>query len=333
MYTLFKKLLFQLDPEVSHTCAMRALQLAYQCGLSRCISSVKQPQTVMGLTFANRIGLAAGLDKNADYVDALAALGFGFIEIGTVTPRPQIGNPKPRLFRLAREEAIINRMGFNNKGVDYVKERLQKTHYRGVLGVNIGKNKETPNERAIDDYLIGFRELWPYASYITINISSPNTPGLRDLQQNHFLSDLLGAMKKEQELIAKNHQKYVPLAVKIAPDLSAEALDELSQIILQQKIDAVIATNTTISRKGVEQSPHAQEAGGLSGAPLDARNTEVIRQLYAVLQNKIPIIAVGGVMNEKSAHDKLQAGASLLQIYTGFIYHGPGLIKRLASIK
>ncbi len=333
MYTLFKKILFQFEPETSHTIAMRGLQFAYRCGLTRfispSISTTQHSQTLMGLNFPNRVGLAAGLDKNADYIDALASLGFGFIEIGTVTPKPQTGNPKPRLFRLTKHEAIINRMGFNSKGVAYVKNNLMKMRYRGILGVNIGKNKETPNEKAIDDYLIGFRELWPYASYITINISSPNTPGLRELQESHFLKTLLSALKQEQHRISISQQKYVPLVLKISPDLSDEALRELSQIMLENKMDGVIATNTTIERKGVEDSPYAKEAGGLSGAPLRARSTQVIRELHHILQNNIPIIASGGIMDETSAKEKLEAGAVLLQIYTGFIYQGSGLIANI----
>lgn len=333
MYTLTRKILFCLDPERAHYAALQGLQWAYQLGLSRWLASVpSRPLTVMGLTFPNPIGLAAGLDKNADYVDALAALHFGFIEIGTVTPKPQAGNPRPRLFRLTEQQAIINRMGFNNKGVDYVARRLKQTRYKGVLGVNIGKNRDTPLENAIEDYLYGFRALWKFASYITINISSPNTPGLRDLQQANWLTDLLSALKKEQAKIAQTQNKYVPLAVKISPDLSQQELQEIADVLLQQKIDGVIATNTTLSREGVENSPYAREAGGLSGKPLQRLSTDVIKQLHGLLQDKIPIIAVGGIMDEKSAGEKLKAGASLLQIYTGFIYSGPQIIRSLAAV-
>ncbi len=334
MYALIRKALFQLDPEQSHYLALHALQLAYHLKLSRFFPNVPpHPKQIMGITFPNPIGLAAGLDKNADYVDGLAALGFGFIEVGTVTPKPQTGNPKPRLFRLTEQQAIINRMGFNNKGVEYVARRLEQTHYRGVLGINIGKNKDTPLEKAIDDYLIGFRELWKFASYITINISSPNTPGLRDLQQDTLLEQLLSELKKAQQAIAQSHQKYVPLVVKISPDLTELELQQLAAVLMQQKIDGVIATNTTIHRNGVENSPYVNENGGLSGKPLLARSTQILEQLHHLLQNNIPIIAAGGIMDEQSAREKLNAGASLLQLYTGFIYEGPRLIQQLANMK
>src|SRR3990167_6911537 len=285
MYTLIRQLLFKLDPEQSHHLALKALKIAQQLGLLNLFyKRIDAPRTVMGLTFPNPVGLAAGLDKNADYVDALAALGFGFIEIGTVTPQPQVGNPKPRLFRLVKEEAIINRMGFNSKGVDYVKKQLEKIKYRGILGVNIGKNKDTPLDKAVDDYLIGFRALWKYASYITINISSPNTAGLRDLQQQAALTSLLETLKQEQKIIAKRDKKYVPLVVKISPDLSHDELSDIANVLLQQQIDGVIATNTTITRDGVEHSIYAKETGGLSGAPLRKRNTDIIKQLHTLLQ-------------------------------------------------
>lgn len=332
MYSLIRKFLFALDPEQSHYVALHSLNLAYQMGLLRlCAKPISDPHTVMGLVFPNKIGLAAGLDKNADYLDALGMLGFGFIEIGTVTPKPQAGNPRPRLFRLAEQEAIINRMGFNNKGVEYVAKQLERTRYRGILGVNIGKNKDTPLDKAVDDYLFGFRQLWKFASYMTINISSPNTPGLRDLQQGDLLTALLSAMKAEQQLIHAREKKYVPLVVKISPDLSEAELQEIAYVLLEQQIDGVIATNTTIYRDGVEQSPFAKEAGGLSGKPLQARSTNVIKQLYGLLQDKIPIIGVGGVMDAVSAQEKLAAGARLLQVYSGFIYRGPGIFRLVYS--
>jgi len=331
MYHLIKNLLFHLDPEQSHHLAMQSLQLSYQLGLTRCFSRPQTtPITIMGLTFPNRVGLAAGLDKNADYVDALAALGFGFIEIGTVTPKPQEGNPRPRLFRLIKQEAIINRMGFNNKGIDYVAKRLEKMQYRGVLGVNLGKNKDTPLENAADDYLLGFRALWKFASYITVNISSPNTPGLRDLQQMDLLTHLLITLKHEQKAILLSQKRYIPLVVKISPDLSAQELSELAAVLLHQQIDGVIATNTTLDRQSIKDSPLAKEVGGLSGRPLLARSTQIISQLHTLLQDKIPIIASGGVMDEKAAAEKLKAGASLLQVYTGFIYQGPNIILETA---
>lgn len=332
MYSFIKKLLFQFEPEQSHHLAMRCLQFSYQLGLTRFLT--KPPvssHTIMGLTFPNRVGLAAGLDKNADYIDALAALGFGFIEIGTVTPKPQEGNPKPRLFRLTEQEAIINRMGFNNKGMDYVAKRLENTRYQGILGINIGRNKDTPLEQAADDYLLGFRTLWKFASYITVNISSPNTPGLRDLQQMDLLTHLLTSLKQEQQSIFNTHKRYVPLVVKISPDLSSQELQEIATVLLQQHIDGVIATNTTLDRSTIKNSPFAKEAGGLSGRPLRARNTQIILQLHTMLQDKIPIIASGGMMNEQAAAEKLKAGASLLQVYTGFIYSGTAIIRHLAA--
>ena len=331
MYNLLKKILFQLDPETSHHIAMLALQILHRTGLSKLIYPAPhtRPLTLMGLTFPNPIGLAAGLDKNGDYIDALASLGFGFIEIGTITPRPQPGNPRPRLFRLVKEEAIINRMGFNNKGIEYVLQRLEKTNYRGILGINIGKNKDTPLDKAADDYLAGFRAFWKFASYITINISSPNTEGLRNLQQEDALSNLLCVMKQEQQSVFLNQKKYVPLLVKISPDLSSAELQALASVVLKEKIDGVIATNTTIHRDGVENSPYKNEAGGLSGRPLLLRNNQVIRELHSLLQDKIPIIAAGGIMDENAAKEKFANGAKLLQVYSGFIYQGPGIIKKL----
>lgn len=330
MYSLIKKILFQLNPETAHTLAMRGLKLANFFGLSRLLyAAPNQPCTLMGLTFANRIGLAAGLDKNGDYIDALASLNFGFIEIGTVTPKPQPGNPLPRLFRLTEQEAIINRMGFNSKGIDYVIRNLEKTQYRGILGINIGKNKDTPLENAIDDYLTGFRAFWKFASYITINISSPNTAQLRDLQQSEALTNLLHALKQEQQVIFLEHKKYVPLVVKISPDVTQEELHAMANVFLKEKIDGVIATNTTIERSGVENSPYKNEVGGLSGKPLRARSTQVVTSLHSFLNDNIPIIASGGVMNANAAKEKFAAGAKLVQVYSGFIYQGPGIVKEM----
>jgi len=333
MYTFLKKILFCLDPETSHHVAMTALQFLYKTKLSKLIYPPPKanPITLMGLTFPNRIGLAAGLDKNGEYIDALASLGFGFIEIGTITPKPQPGNPKPRLFRLVKEEAIINRMGFNNKGIDYVIGQLEKTKYRGILGINIGKNKDTPLENAIDDYLAGFRAFWKYASYITINISSPNTEGLRNLQQQDALTNLLRRLKQEQQSVFAAHKKYVPLLVKISPDLTSEELQDIAAVLINEKIDGVIETNTTLTREGVENSPYKNETGGLSGKPLLQRANLITSQLHLLLQDKIPIIAVGGIMNASSANEKLANGAQLIQIYTGFIFQGPGLIKELCK--
>jgi dihydroorotate dehydrogenase len=326
MFSVLRSLLFKFNPEHAHTIALKSLQLSYWLGLSR---FYKRPaasaQTVMGLSFPHSIGLAAGFDKNGDYIDALASLGFGFIEIGTVTPKPQTGNPKPRLFRLESDNAIINRMGFNNKGMHYVAEKLKKSRYKGILGINIGKNFSTVNEHAIQDYLACFQTLAPYASYITINISSPNTLGLRDLQQRSHLSELLMALKLAQTQFA-NQFRYVPLLIKISPDLSKEELNDIIAVCLEQKIDGVIATNTTIKRDGIAEAIHRQENGGLSGKPLQQRSTAIIKQLYAQFGESIPIIASGGVMDAAAIQEKFTAGAKLVQVYTGFIYSGPGII-------
>lgn len=285
----------------------------------------------MGLDFPNAVGLAAGLDKNGEYMDALAALGFGFIEVGTVTPRPQPGNPRPRLFRLPEAGAIINRMGFNNAGVDTLLGNVQRARYRGILGINIGKNFDTPVERAVDDYLIGLRKVYGAASYVAVNVSSPNTPNLRSLQQHDVLSALLSRLKSEQRLLAKRHGKYVPVAVKIAPDLSAEMVAEIAAVIRDEGIDAVIATNTTLAREAVAGLRHGDETGGLSGAPLMRRATEVVRQLHAVLGTAVPVIAVGGIFSGADAMAKMNAGASLVQVYSGLIYRGPALVGEVAS--
>ena len=329
-YTLFRELLFRLKPEAAHHLALAALQGAQRLHLLGG-RQVAAPRWVMGLRFPNPVGLAAGLDKNGDYIDALAALGFGFIEVGTVTPRPQAGNPKPRLFRLTPAQAIINRMGFNNRGVDYLLANVQRSRYRGVLGINIGKNFDTPMERAVDDYLIGLRKVYPHAGYVAVNISSPNTPNLRQLQERDALLGLLRALKAEQQQLAQRHGKYVPLAVKIAPDLAVEALADIAAILRDQRIDAVIATNTTLAHEAVAHLPHGNEAGGLSGAPLTQRATEVVRALHEVLGNDVPIIGVGGIMSGADAVARVRAGASLVQIYSGFIYRGPALIKEAAE--
>lgn len=316
MYPLIKKILFQLDPEHAHWLALNSLKLLHFLGFTRWCSTIQLPISVMNLHFANPIGLAAGLDKNGDYIDALAALGFGFIEIGTVTPRPQVGNPKPRLFRLTKQRALVNRMGFNNKGIDYVVERLKRKKFAGIIGVNIGKNHDTPNEVAAEDYIHCFRKVTPYASYVTINISSPNTKGLRDLQQSNNLILLLQKLKSEQA----KQEKYIPLVVKISPDLSSDEIKNMAKIFLEHKIDGVIANNTTIQ--------HNEQSGGLSGKPLSHRSNEVIRELKKHLENKIPIIGCGGIFTSEDAQEKLVAGASLLQIYTGLIYQGPEMVKK-----
>ena len=331
LYSSLRTLLFQLDPETAHDWTLLLLRQAFNSPLGKLgglipLPRPTAPRRVMGLDFPNPVGLAAGLDKNGECIRAWQALGFGFIEIGTVTPRPQSGNPKPRMFRLPAARALINRMGFNNKGVDYLVEQVRRSGYKGVLGINIGKNADTPVERATDDYLIGLRKVYPWASYVAANISSPNTPGLRDLQYGAALDRLLEALKTEQRRLAEEHGRYVPLAIKIAPDLADEDLAAVGQALLRHEIDAVIAANTTFSRAGVEKLPHADETGGLSGAPLRDRSTAVVRQLANILDGKMPIIAVGGILSGADADAKIAAGASLVQLYTGFIYRGPELV-------
>lgn len=328
MYTLLRPLLFALDAESAHHLTLESLQLAARAGLAAACAprATAAPRTVMGISFPNPVGLAAGLDKNGEYIDALAALGFGFLEIGTITPRPQPGNPRPRMFRLPAAHAVINRMGFNNHGIDYLVERVRASRYRGVLGINIGKNKETSAEEAVNDYLIGMRKAWQHASYITVNLSSPNTPGLRDLQFGEPLRQLLDRLKSEQQLLTARHDRRVPLAVKIAPDLADDDIHQVAMALREFEIDAVIATNTTIGRDAVAQLPHGGEAGGLSGAPLTQKSTAVIRTLARELDGKLPIIGVGGIMSGADAAEKLAAGAALVQIYTGFIYAGPPLV-------
>lgn len=327
-YSVLQKILFKLDPEVAHHLTLEGLRLLHFLHLIKMPRMTSNPRDIMGLHFPHPIGLAAGLDKNGDYIEALAALGFGFVEIGTVTPKPQEGNPRPRLFRLPKAQAIINRMGFNSKGLDYVVERLKKTKYKGILGVNIGKNRETPIENALDDYRIGFTCVAPYASYVTINISSPNTASLRELQQGDLLRELLKALKQEQA----QQKKYVPLVVKIAPDLNQQEIEVMSDIFLSEKVDGVIATNTTLSRAGVEDLPHANEAGGLSGKPVRALSTQTIKQFSALLKNQIPIIGCGGIFDVQDAREKFSAGASLIQVYTGLIYRGPALLSEIAGL-
>jgi dihydroorotate dehydrogenase len=285
----------------------------------------------MGLEFRNPVGMAAGMDKNGAHIDALGALGFGFIEVGTVTPRPQPGNPRPRLFRLPEAGAIINRMGFNNDGVDALVENVKRARWDGVLGINIGKNFDTPVERAADDYLACLRKVYPHAGYVAVNISSPNTPGLRSLQNTGELKALLAALRQEQQELADRHGRHVPLAVKIAPDLEPAQVESIARLLMKSGVDAVIATNTTISREGVEKLPHAGESGGLSGAPLRSRSLRVIRELAAALDGALPIIGVGGIASGQDARDAVAAGASLVQVYTGLIYRGPGLVPEIAK--
>lgn len=332
-YSLLRPLLFSLDPEAAHHLTLKLLALSHDLSLTRLAypPADGKPVTVMGLTFANPVGLAAGLDKNGDYLDALADLGFGFLEIGTVTPRPQPGNPRPRLFRLPEHQAIINRMGFNNLGVAHLLEQVKKSRYRGILGINIGKNFDTPNEQAIDDYRLGLRQVYAAASYITINISSPNTKNLRQLQQGEEIKKLLSALKEEQRKLHEDYDRYVPLVLKIAPDLASEEIRHIANLLLEFAVDGVIATNTTVRRDMLAGHPMAEESGGLSGAPLTGMATEVVRQLAGELAGKCPIIAAGGIMSAKDAQEKIQAGASLVQIYTGLIYRGPGLIKEIVA--
>lgn len=327
LYQIARRALFALPTETSHYLALSAIDLGYRLGLTRvCLSSPQVPVEVFGLQFSNPVGLAAGLDKNGDHIDALGALGFGFIEIGTVTPRPQPGNPKPRLFRLPQKQAIINRMGFNNKGVDHLVEQVKRSRYRGILGINIGKNFDTPVENALDDYLICLDKVYAHADYVVINISSPNTQGLRSLQYGESLDTLLGGMQQARSELAQKHGKQVPLLVKIAPDLEPEEVRQIAAQFIQHGIDGVIATNTTLSREGVEHLPHGQEQGGLSGAPVFEKSTAVLQQLCAELAGKIPVIGVGGIVHGQQARAKQLAGASLVQIYSGFIYQGPKLI-------
>ncbi len=327
LYARARPLLFRLEPETAHDLTLRVLEVARRLGVApiKHFSSAK-PVRAMGLDFPNPLGLAAGLDKNGDYIDALATLGFGFIEIGTVTPRPQPGNGKPRMFRLPEQEAIINRMGFNNDGVDKLIENVKRSRYRGILGINIGKNADTPIDRAAEDYLTCFAKVYPHASYVTVNISSPNTKNLRQLQQENEFDGLLSALKREQQRLQNRHGKYVPLAVKIAPDLNDAEIDMIANRLLVHQIDSVIATNTTLSRCGVQQSAYAHETGGLSGKPLRRSSTAVVRRLAQQLSGRIPIIGVGGITDIEAAREKLDAGASLVQIYTGLIYRGPKLV-------
>lgn len=330
MYSLSRRLLFKLSPETAHELTIDLLGAAGRLGLAQRV--VKQPTAlpvnVMGIDFPNPVGLAAGLDKNGDAILGLSGLGFGFIEIGTVTPRAQPGNPKPRLFRLPAAEAVINRMGFNNLGVDHLVERVRNAKFSGVLGINIGKNVDTPVENAADDYLLCMDKVYSSASYITVNVSSPNTPGLRSLQFGESLKNLLDTLRQRQEDLTVVHGKRVPLAIKIAPDMSDEEIVSVANILIETGMDAVIATNTTVSRRGVEGMLHADETGGLSGAPVREQSTHVVRMLAETLAGRLPIIAAGGITEGQHAAEKIQAGASLVQVYSGFIYKGPELIRQ-----
>jgi dihydroorotate dehydrogenase len=331
-YNLLRHALFTLDPETAHDATLTSLNTAFCLGLSRLIPKpLDDPRSVMGLNFPNPVGLAAGLDKNGDCINGLAALGFGFIEIGTSTPRPQPGNPRPRLFRLPEAAAIINRMGFNNHGVDVLVANVERANFKGVLGINIGKNADTPIEKAADDFLICLRKVYAHASYVTVNISSPNTKNLRQLQGGDELDALLSQLKSEQGKLAQQQGRYVPLALKIAPDLDAEQIKQIASLLIKHRIDGVIATNTTLSREGVEGLVHGNETGGLSGAPVKGKSTAVIRALSTELGGALPIIGVGGISSGADAVEKMQAGASLVQIYSGLIYRGQSLVTEAAE--
>ena len=327
-YQLAKPLLFLLDAEFAHDITLKSLRLAEKMGVLSFYPQAPncKPRQVMGLAFPNPVGLAAGLDKNGAVIDGMAKLGFGFIEVGTVTPRPQPGNARPRLFRVAEAQGIINRFGFNNFGVDNLVENVTAANYRGVLGINIGKNFDTPNEHAVDDYLFCMQKVYAHASYITVNISSPNTKNLRDLQEKEALSSLLSILKLEQTKLSDKHSKYVPITLKIAPDLTLEQVNEIADLLMQHQIDGVIATNTTLARDAVKGMKNSEETGGLSGAPVRNQSTIVIQQLSNQLQGALPIIGVGGILSGADAAEKIAAGASLVQVYSGLIYKGPSLV-------
>ena len=336
MYSLIRPLLFTLDAERSHDLTLGLLRAVNRVPGARALlrgcyagRSPSLPVEIMGLHFPNPVGLAAGLDKDARYQASLFDFGFGFLELGTVTPLPQPGNPQPRLFRLTRHAAIINRMGFNSSGLDAFLANLAAQPRRGLIGINLGKNKLTPDAQAIDDYLVGLRAVYAHADYVTLNISSPNTPGLRALQDEAPLAALLAALKREQELLARRHDRYVPIALKIAPDLEDGAIDVIARLLVTHHMDAVIATNTTVTRPGLEHESRRHETGGLSGRPLRTLSTQVIRRLYATLQGRIPIIGVGGIGSADDAWEKLVAGADLIQLYTAFIYQGPGVVSEI----
>jgi len=327
LYERLRSALFALEPETAHVLSLRALKTLERIGCIRqSEADAACARTVMGIRFPNPVGLAAGLDKNGAYIDALGALGFGFVEVGTVTPRPQPGNPKPRVFRLPRANALINRLGFNNEGVDRLVENVQRAQWRGVLGINIGKNFSTPLEHALDDYVACLHKVYALASYVTVNISSPNTKGLRDLQGADHLEMLLAGLARERETLADRHGRRVPLALKVAPDLDERQIAAIAELTQKHRMDAIIATNTTLDRDAVSGLPHAGEAGGLSGAPLMRKSTEVTRQLARALGGALPLIGVGGILSGADAREKIAAGASLVQIYTGLIYRGPRLV-------
>lgn len=331
IYFILKHLLFTLDPEKAHELSLKWLKILYQTGMGRYFPRpCAAPCKALGIEFNNPVGLAAGFDKNGDYLDALSVLGFGFIELGTVTPKPQDGNPFPRLFRLRQYDAVINRMGFNNKGVDYLVSKIKGASFPGVVGVNIGKNLFTPVDEAHKDYLYCLQKVYPHADYVVINISSPNTPGLRKLQLKEHLGVLLEHVKGQRNKLFRKYHKYVPLVVKIAPDLSESELFSFAEVFNEIKLDGIIATNTTLSREGVEASKISREPGGLSGAPLRKRAAHILKKLNDLLGGQTTLIASGGIMTAQDAVDRVQAGASLIQLYTGLIYSGPGLVNEAA---
>lgn len=331
LYSIAKPWLFKLNAERAHDFTLKNLKRLERSGLLNLYPRPPkcQPRKVMGLEFPNPVGLAAGLDKNGAYIDALSMLGFGFIEIGTITPRAQPGNPKPRMFRIPEAEGIINRFGFNNLGVDALLRNVAAAKYQGILGINIGKNFDTPNERAVDDYLHCLRKVYAHASYVTVNISSPNTKNLRALQEKDALAELLRTLKAEQQVLADQHGRYVPIALKIAPDLDAPQIADIASLLMEYRFDGVIATNTTLARDLVQGLPHAEETGGLSGAPVRDRSTAVIKALSEHLQGALPIIGVGGILGADDAAAKIAAGASLVQIYSGLVYRGPVLVSEV----
>jgi dihydroorotate dehydrogenase len=329
MYGLARPFLFGLDAERAHGAALASLEAAWRAGLSPLLARRPRPfpTRAFGMTFRNPVGLAAGLDKNGAHVDALLALGFGFVEVGTVTPEPQAGNPKPRMFRLPRHRAVINRLGFNNDGIEALLANVGRARRRdGLLGINIGRNKDTPNELASSDYLFCLERVYPVADYVTVNISSPNTAGLRELQEEQSLRRLIGVLREEQERLASKHGRYVPMLVKIAPDLSDDDIDAAARVLGDMRVDGVIATNTTVSRIAVQEDPLARESGGLSGEPLMNKSTAVLRMLRTRLPDSIPLVGVGGIMSGADAAKKTAAGATLVQLYTGLVYRGPALV-------
>lgn len=333
MYSLARKFFFTLSGEMAHQLALESLDAAWRLRLTRLMAAppIHAPVEAMGLTFPNAVGLAAGLDKNADHLNSLGSLGFGFIEVGTVTPKPQPGNPKPRLFRIPEQEAIINRMGFNNKGMAHLIAQVKKRQYSGLIGINLGKNLTTPVEKAVDDYLLGLEAAFPHADYITVNISSPNTPGLRSLQYGEALKQLLQPLKHRQQQLADEQQRHVPLLVKVAPDMNRDELQSLADCLREVAVDGVIATNTTLDKSQVSEFKHGQEEGGLSGRPLTEKANQMTAQLTEALEGSLPIIGVGGIFSAADASERIKAGATLVQLYTGFIYKGPQLIHECAE--